>query len=139
LLVYAALLVVGVAAAFAARIHPQEDVDALVETVRGEAGAHLSYSRQRAALNFFPQNGYTLTLYVSHASAFAPAVYLTLTRLRDERAGQTMFAAGVEGTQSFEGAELARYLERVGLSLEGLDEVYEAYFAKGPTATPRAR
>lgn len=82
-------------------------------------------------LAVFPR-GYVLTLFVGDSERCDPAEYLTLRRLDDDVFLELMIpTSATQGKETLlQGAELDRFLGRVGISRVGVEDALRRRFAE---------
>lgn len=114
----------------------------LVSAVNEAGGTKRVFLSDGGFLTVFPQRGYVLTLYVGDSERCRPAQYLTLRRMDDEVLVDLMIPTtggpGADeggGEQQLRGADLDRYLARVGISRRGFERTLERHYSAAPAAS----
>lgn len=132
---YGALLVIGVGTLQWLAPRPvRGDVEILLDRVQSKHGTQ--YREGLATLAFVPGAGYTLSAHVGADRVFAPGRILVVQRLRDQL--QVELLIGDRHTSVLHGDQARAYLARTWLSLERLDELFQAHFAHPPAHGPLA-
>jgi len=126
--IYVVTLSAGVAATLAYfDASPESRLAGLLAAVDASAGRKRVFQNDGGYLAVFPQRGYVLTLFVGDSQRFDPVQYMTLRRVDDEVSVELIIpSSATSGSEtSLRGAELQRFLTRVGISQRGVERTLE--------------